>query len=1373
MLTLAQQIEYYNSLSDSDKGILNAFVIKTLFTNYNDLRSLIPTSKKYNAKIVNVAIEDSLEKGILLRISHGELSYAGKYYVSYPFLAYIISRFTDYGKERFKKRSNYFTYGLFFNSVDPRDVAQMLFDLLYESKFNNNKYNDILDDDRVLLQLDLLNTPVYKDNINKFDATNLSKIVYAEMYKTISTLESIDKVDKIRTIFLSKVDEDKISTLNSWYVYRSIYKGEFSKVLSVLSDESNLGVTVDAILKTLNGDANNALKLYDQSIKMYRKEKEYKGIQILPLYYFNYFYFALLLSLPIDKVSARVKKILANIDKFEYISFAHYYKFLLEDMLGIRVDNNKGRKEAESFRQLLLQNIANENDFSTLFKIAFAYLADITPPQSMKNHIVRLVEKGHHGGYNLMAYEAAYAAYKWFGDEQCTNLYRKIEKDMGYKPAASKVLRVEQWEKSLDLMVGALGGIGNKNDDNDNNSDSRYRIVYVYYPEINLFKPILQTLGANGRWSKGRNVSVKSFQEGKTKGMTDKDLKISKYVRSYRDWGSDVYELSHDVAEELIGYPLVFMGDNIDIPIEFVAAKPTIKVQKKRDGYQLQSNIKKYDSSLIISKETNTRYLVYKLDTKMQELLRILTTSGVVIPEKGKEKLIPLLGEISKHALVQSDLLATDQNGGIEVKDVETDSRIRVQLLPIGDGLKAELFVKPFDKVPPYAKPASGGKVLITNVEGKQLQVKRNFSAERENYYAIVEDIQSLEGVDMTNDLISFEDPLDSLYLLDVISEHHDICVVEWPEGEKLRIRSKADFTNLKMNVKSKTNWFELEGELKIDENTVLSIQELLGLMNNSHDRFIELKKGEFIALSEELRKRLMELHSVAGKSKNGVKLNKYASLALDGLFDNLEDLKTDKTWKDFRKRVNSKSIRDSELPTNLQADLRPYQEEGYRWMMRLAEMGAGACLADDMGLGKTLQTLAMLLKRMDKGPALVVCPVSIVGNWIAEAQRFAPMLNMQILNSNDRDKTIKDLTEGDVLVTSYGLLQSEEELFAKKEFATIVLDEAHIIKNYATKTSKAIMNLKGDFRLALTGTPLQNHMGEIWNLFNFINPGLLGSLKHFADTYIKPGDDASKKLLRKLIRPFILRRTKSAVLDELPPKTEIIKKIKLSDTEMAFYEALRRQAIHNMEVGDDRSGAKHLKALAEITKLRQASCNPLLVDANIGIESSKLNAFLEIVEELRENKHRALVFSQFVSHLAIVRRALDELGIKYQYLDGSSPMNEREQSVKKFQKGDGDLFLISLKAGGLGLNLTAADFVIHLDPWWNPAIEDQASDRAHRFGQTRPVTIYRLVAENTIEEKILKLHSTKRDLAETLLEGTDQSAKLSFNELIGLIADV
>lgn len=279
-----------------------------------------------------------------------------------------------------------------------------------------------------------------------------------------------------------------------------------------------------------------------------------------------------------------------------------------------------------------------------------------------------------------------------------------------------------------------------------------------------------------------------------------------------------------------------------------------------------------------------------------------------------------------------------------------------------------------------------------------------------------------------------------------------------------------------------------------------------------------------------------------------------------------------------------------------------------------------------------------------------------------------------------------------------------------------------------------------------------------------------LGSLGQFTEHYVKNDDATTRKQLKRLISPFLLRRTKSAVLDELPPKTEILYKIPLSTEERTFYEALRRNALAKLEESDDATGTRHLKALAEITRLRQACCNPALVDASMGIESSKLAAFLELVAELKENNHIALVFSQFVGHLSLIRQALDAQKSTYLYLDGSTPMKERADLVNRFQQGGEDLFLISLKAGGLGLNLTAADYIIHLDPWWNPAIEDQASDRAHRIGQNRPVTVYRLVAEETIEEKILQLHHTKRNLADTLLEGSDQAAKLSLSDLMDIL---
>ncbi|NEP76625.1 DEAD/DEAH box helicase, partial [Okeania sp. SIO2G5] len=326
------------------------------------------------------------------------------------------------------------------------------------------------------------------------------------------------------------------------------------------------------------------------------------------------------------------------------------------------------------------------------------------------------------------------------------------------------------------------------------------------------------------------------------------------------------------------------------------------------------------------------------------------------------------------------------------------------------------------------------------------------------------------------------------------------------------------------------------------------------------------------------------------------------------------------------------------------------------------------------------------------------------------------------------------------------------------------------------TKRSKAAMKLQAGFKVLTTGTPIENHLGELWNLFRFINPGLLGSMEKFNQKFAYPierdEDKQARHRLKKLISPFILRRTKSQVLNELPSRTEITLQVELSKEEMAMYEALRREAIERLADSEVKGGAKHLQVLAEIMKLRRMCCNPKLIMPDTDLMGSKLELFGETVEELLANRHKALVFSQFVDHLSILKNYLEEHNIRYQYLDGSTPAKVRKQRVDAFQSGDGDVFLISLKAGGTGLNLTAADYVIHMDPWWNPAVEDQASDRAHRIGQKRPVTIYRLVSKNTIEEKIVALHAQKRDLADSLLDGTDMSGKISTDDLIKLMSE-
>ena len=463
-------------------------------------------------------------------------------------------------------------------------------------------------------------------------------------------------------------------------------------------------------------------------------------------------------------------------------------------------------------------------------------------------------------------------------------------------------------------------------------------------------------------------------------------------------------------------------------------------------------------------------------------------------------------------------------------------------------------------------------------------------------------------------------------------------------------------------------------------------------------------------------------------------------------------------------------------IPSTLKAELRDYQLTGFQWMTRLAHWGVGACLADDMGLGKTVQALAVLLDRAGDGPALIVAPTSVCLNWIAETHRFAPTLNPILFGGKDRDGMVQGLKALDVLVASYGLMQQESDLLGSRKWHTIVLDEAQAIKNITAKRSQAAMILKGDFRLITTGTPIENHLSELWTLFNFINPGLLGSLKQFNERFALPvvrnNDRMVKKRLKKLIQPFILRRGKTEVLEELPLKTEVMLHVELDAEEAAFYEALRRNALEKLDRDTGPAGQKHLKILAEITRLRRACCHPRLILPESPLSGAKLTLFGEVITELLENRHKALVFSQFVGHLEILREYLDGKRIDYRYLDGSTPAKVRQNQVARFQRGEGDLFLISLKAGGLGLNLTAASYVIHMDPWWNPAVEDQASDRAHRIGQQRPVTVYRLVTRGTIEEKIISLHRKKRDLADSLLDGSDMSGKISAEELLRLIRE-
>ncbi len=1346
--------DYYNSLSEAELYVIHVAAFMADDINYYSFPIAISWKTILSTTKISKHLENAYINGILTKSSN-----SSSYSVIPEFLIYILPQKNNYSLEWEAALNRFKTYYLGYTLI------RNLKDFLYSLLFDKTKFAEA--ENRFLLygfpelsdtMTSLLENEAYTDH---FSMINIRIIKQLLIFKANSHFSGLLPIEGLRQ-YLEKI-KTKVTPLNavllpSIEAQHNFHLGNISEALSVSKNEiANHFMTAIGLLQI--NTIKPALIQFEKGLKAQRSFE--RGTQ-LPSNLFDAFYHLVALLQATPEESAPI---------FQKIDvFIHKKNYKTEDEIPQAVLNyyfNDKEKLIISGLQLKANLFTTNEDYFFLINFLTLYLVDIKVDNSILMDVFVKVNKAYSNGYRLLAYEGAYILKQWLGNKESQALYEKVAGHFEFEPILSHISRQEEWEKALNAFLSINTG---KSNSTGKDEQGKYRVVYyVSFKRLNI-QPVLQTRTAKGLWSSGRNIALKTFSYGKVDGMTQQDSHVANMVRySTGYYGAEEYILPSSALKELVGHPYVFLEGTNDLPIELIAAQPILRVTKIPKGFTLSTDIDDASENLHIVKETNTRYKIYDLTIQQRTVIEAIKQQKITVPEQGKEKLMQVLGNFSSHFMVHSDLSVSEHSN---VKKVSADSRIRVQLLPMGQGLKAELFAKPFGSHPPYCKPGKGGKTLIANEKGVQLQVSRDL--ERESAFAneLLENIQALESIDITDDLIAFGNPLDSLNLLDILSAHLDKCVVEWPEGERYKIKGTVNFSNLNLKIKTQSNWFELQGELKVDEDTVLTIQQLLQLTEKGYTRFIELKNGEFLALSERLKKQLDELRTFSTSGKNGIQINKFASVALGDFFDEAENLKTDKLWKEFQQRLTSVQNADILLPANLQADLRPYQEEGFRWLTRLAEWDAGACLSDDMGLGKTIQALAVLLHRAQSGAALVICPVSVIHNWMSETAKFAPGLKVKTLSSGNREQILNTLEAGDLLITSYGLLQSEEKAFSQTTFASIVLDEAHTIKNYNTKTSKAAMQLQAPFRMVLTGTPIQNHLGEIWNLFNFINPGLLGSLSHFTDTYIKPDNDLARKHLKKLIAPFILRRTKSSVLDELPAKTEVIRKVELSTEEMAFYEALRRQAIANLENDSGQQGAKHLKALAEITRLRQACCNPAIVNPLINISSSKLSTFLDIVAELIENKHKALVFSQFVTHLTLVRQALDKLGISYQYLDGSSSLPDREKSVKKFQGGEGDLFLISLKAGGLGLNLTAADYVIHLDPWWNPAVEDQASDRAHRIGQMRPVTIYRLVAQNTIEEKIIKLHNTKRDLADSLLEGSDQSGKLSMAELVNLIKD-
>ena len=1178
--------------------------------------------------------------------------------------------------------------------------------------------------------------------------------------KRISELDAPDELINILEEWLIR---EELSTYAARLLFLPLIRqGKFDEAAHLLEKDP---VIVDKLAKKgvvafFKGHNSEALRFFDEGIKLWRKETGL-GKMNYPAFQGVVYLLALLKS--------KEKDYLKNIDKLIAGSMGDPYARVLKYLhSAIRFQLNYV-KEADM--------LLNEHPVTALEWIFYGladYWNDIALPPDQAAMLSNLFHKAEKNGYRWLALEfAGLLAWCYPNEktaEEFAGILASLEKETGTESLRNLIPHTEKWERSLDALMQLQAKRGRKSGP----EEKLTRLVWWVDFKSQSVQPVEQSFGKGG-WSKGRNIALKRLKEFKVGNMTEQDMEAARSVKmsNHGYYGGVEYWFEWDkLLPALVGHPLLFLAENPGVSVELMEKKPQLLVEETRNGYEIRFSYDFKEPGLLLVRETPTRYILLKVSELHAEVNRLLDFGKLKLPTKAKEKLIEAVGNLSTIVTVQSEI------GGeaMDIPTVEGDPTIFVHLLPVGDGFKIEFFVKPFTTEPPYYKPGHGRENVIAEMNGLPTRAVRDLKKEKESARKVENACPTLLKVPGENQEWLFddiEDCLNVLLELDPLKQGGDI-VMEYPKGEKLRIAGQVSFDQLSVGIKKERDWFEVSGKVQVSEDLVMDFRKLLDLAQNSNSRFVEISDGQFLALTSQLKRKLEELSNLFSKTKNDLRFHPLAIHAMEDFTGLLHDVEVDAAWKKQLSRLKESREIKPDVPSTFKAELRHYQLDGFHWLSQLAHWGVGACLADDMGLGKTIQALALLLDRAKQGPALVIAPASVVRNWYHEARKFAPTLNPLVFGEGSRKDMLDGLQPFDLLLVSYGLMQQESEMLTEKHFSTIVLDEAQAIKNRATKRSQAAMQLQADFKIITTGTPIENHLGELWNLFNFLNPGLLGSIDRFNENFAVPiersQDWERRNQLRRIIQPFILRRRKNDVLDELPEKTEITLNVELSGEERAFYEALRRQAIERISHEGGNASDQRFKILAELMRLRQAACHPRLVKPESSMQSSKLNLFAETVEELIEGGHKALVFSQFVKHLRIIEEWVKEQGISYQYLDGSTPMGQRDKAIRAFQGGEGDLFLISLKAGGFGLNLTAADYVIHLDPWWNPAVEDQASDRAHRIGQLRPVTIYRLVTEDTIEEKIVKLHADKRELADSLLEGTEMSGKLSAEELLELI---
>ncbi|MDR3254294.1 MAG: DEAD/DEAH box helicase [Synergistaceae bacterium] len=1118
---------------------------------------------------------------------------------------------------------------------------------------------------------------------------------------------------------------------------------------------------IRATIAVARGDPDGAYELFESGIKRIRKETGKRKVAF-------HTWCGVLYPILMVRSGAQAKKII------DYVNAAVDFNPNTEAaLLMAKSLTAQGTERQKIFSQETINFVKNrEIVYDTFFFALFAYWIDQAKARKHIALFAKTCANLNEMGMTFLASELA-SIIRELSPKETSSFSALPEPAF---PLKNLLCHQNDWELSLS----ALSNLGVPSMPGKKAGAKRLIWRIDWYkgsdgkPVIQEIVPVEQSLQPRG-WSSGKDVSLSRLRKNPNavSSLTEQDRSAITAIREERGFYGAHFFIDGPMMLRLLSrHPLLFKS-GMDEGVEISTDEPRLSAISSGGSYILRidpyPNEQEMEAKLVLFEDSHNCLRLVLFEEKHLRMAVILGPKGLVVPESARDSVLKTLGGLSSVVTVHSDIAGIESGADV----VEADRRLYIQLQPAGEGLDVEAVTRPLGSGSAPCRPGIGGENIFGLRDGRRVQARRDILGEADALSMLIGSCRTLSDAEQTSEnRWSLDDAELSLEFLLQLRDAPEI-VVEWPKGGDRSVK-RLDPSSMNLSIRNSREWFAVSGEIKVDEGVVWNMKQIVRLLDVSKGRFIPLGNDRFVALTDEFRRRLEDLSSVGEMKGEELRISPISIAALSPIADEVGSFEGGGEWMANAALIDEAAAMNPDPPSAFKGELRGYQLDGFRWLARLAHWGAGACLADDMGLGKTIQTLALLLSRGPDGPALVVAPTSVCPNWVEEASRFAPALRVVELRSGDRETIVSSLDAMDVLVASYGLLQSEQQLLCGLQWHTIILDEAQAIKNMGTKRSAAAMKLGSDFRVVTTGTPIENNLGELWNLFRFINPHYLGSLDSFNSKFAAPierdGDKRARKRLKRIIAPFILRRTKAQVLTELPPKTEITLRVEMKEEERAVYEAVRRNALEELE--SSWTNDKRLLIFAQLVKLRRACCNSALVlqGADVPRPSAKLDAFSEVMEELRAGGHRALVFSQFVDHLSIIRRRLEEMGVEYRYLDGSTPSPERARLVKDFQSGGGDCFLISLRAGGTGLNLTSADYVIHMDPWWNPAVEEQASDRTHRIGQERPVTVYRIVTKDTIEERIVDLHGWKRDLAESLLDEAEAPTRLSADDMLRLI---